>query len=590
MQTADGQTQEVEGAYVEPVQLQVGCQELWARVPDNVELITPEHLEALADLDVVLGRFYEDALSAAAERARVRERRLRRWVWDELVTPGGTRSTVYRGPDASAGLPNAAVDVLEDKRLIRAEERAGAKWYELTHDRLIEPIRRSNERFSARRRRTLLKTAVALAPILLIGLPLGIGFGVGGGKSSSGGVVVPAALTPSGLDFGVIHDPRAAQDQSLILSSGSKDQRVSLHKSGDANDFVVDSGCGDKLKARKTCTITVLFSPTRLGKRVASVRIGDSTDLEAQLTGSLGGRCGIERWAVKTLTDPDAARVDLNPKPTTIADLVRLPIPANIGSSRAAPVELSTFRVRARLVAMKLEDDQDIHLVIADPATGATMVTEFPAAACIVGATPSFQEKMNAARGALVSRCGLPSGRLFTALRGTASLTGVGFFDRIHGQNGQAPNGIELHPVLAFSADCGTAALLPDLVISSYNFILRGRRIVGSVVVANVGAVESPRTSVEVVAPVPFVPARVPVPSLAPNKSFRARLILVRPVGRTATNVVVTVDPQGRVREQNDSNNARPVIIRLPPTPPPPPLPQPEPAPLPPPVTTIIGG
>ena len=47
---------------------------------------------------------------------------------------------------------------------------------------------------------------------------------------------------------------------------------------GDANDFVVDSGCGDKLKARKTCTITVLFSPTRLGKRVASVRIGDSTD------------------------------------------------------------------------------------------------------------------------------------------------------------------------------------------------------------------------------------------------------------------------------------------------------------------------
>src|SRR5437764_359416 len=164
-----------------------------------VELLTPEHLEALADLDVVLGRFYEDALSAAAERARVRERRLRRWVWDELVTPGGTRGTVYRGPDASAGLPNAAVDVLEDKRLIRAEERAGAKWYELTHDRLIEPIRRSNERFSARRRRTLLKTAVALAPILLIGLPLGIGFGVGGGKSSSGGVVVPAALTPSGL-------------------------------------------------------------------------------------------------------------------------------------------------------------------------------------------------------------------------------------------------------------------------------------------------------------------------------------------------------------------------------------------------------
>jgi hypothetical protein len=29
-----------------------------------------------------------------------------------------------------------------------------------------------------------------------------------------------------------------------------------------------------------------------------------------------------------------------------------------------------------------------------------------------------------------------------------ARLTGVGFFDRVHGQNGGAPNGIELHPIL----------------------------------------------------------------------------------------------------------------------------------------------
>jgi hypothetical protein len=27
-------------------------------------------------------------------------------------------------------------------------------------------------------------------------------------------------------------------------------------------------------------------------------------------------------------------------------------------------------------------------------------------------------------------------------------VTGVGFFDKIHGQTGAAPNGIELHPVL----------------------------------------------------------------------------------------------------------------------------------------------
>ncbi|MSQ21739.1 MAG: DUF3761 domain-containing protein [Dehalococcoidia bacterium] len=31
-------------------------------------------------------------------------------------------------------------------------------------------------------------------------------------------------------------------------------------------------------------------------------------------------------------------------------------------------------------------------------------------------------------------------------------MTGVGFFDLIHGQRGVAPNGIELHPVLAIKA------------------------------------------------------------------------------------------------------------------------------------------
>ena len=35
---------------------------------------------------------------------------------------------------------------------------------------------------------------------------------------------------------------------------------------------------------------------------------------------------------------------------------------------------------------------------------------------------------------------------------GSATLTGVGFFDIPHGQTGVAPNAIELHPVLKFSS------------------------------------------------------------------------------------------------------------------------------------------
>jgi hypothetical protein len=33
-------------------------------------------------------------------------------------------------------------------------------------------------------------------------------------------------------------------------------------------------------------------------------------------------------------------------------------------------------------------------------------------------------------------------------------VTGVGFWDEIHGQTGVSPNGIELHPVLGFAGDC----------------------------------------------------------------------------------------------------------------------------------------
>ena len=38
----------------------------------------------------------------------------------------------------------------------------------------------------------------------------------------------------------------------------------------------------------------------------------------------------------------------------------------------------------------------------------------------------------------------------------TVTVTGFGFFDTIHGQNGVAANGIELHPILqiCFGKDC----------------------------------------------------------------------------------------------------------------------------------------
>jgi hypothetical protein len=171
--------------------------------------------------------------------------------------------------------------------------------------------------------------------------------------------------------------------------------------------------------------------------------------------------CGIERWSVKTLADPAGRALTLSPRATTIRALRNKPVPGYLGLRRNRGVERTTFRLRAKLVEMKLEDDSDIHLVIADPTrSGATMIAEFPLASCTAHATPKARVKMRRARNALIAACGPPSSS-FRRLSGTATISGVGFFDQIHGQTGVAPNGIELHPVVGFSGRCGGAPAPP---------------------------------------------------------------------------------------------------------------------------------
>jgi hypothetical protein len=59
---------------------------------------------------------------------------------------------------------------------------------------------------------------------------------------------------------------------------------------------------------------------------------------------------------------------------------------------------------------------------------------------------------MVSARRGLVRSCGSPSSGSFQLLTGTATITGVAFFDVLNGQRGVAPKGIELHPLLSFKS------------------------------------------------------------------------------------------------------------------------------------------
>jgi hypothetical protein len=179
--------------------------------------------------------------------------------------------------------------------------------------------------------------------------------------------------------------------------------------------------------------------------RAAALRARPGVVFGAEL--DPGDTQGCGGHSKKTLTDPGAASVDLSPTVDNVAALRVLDRSASgPGHPRTLP-ELTTYKVTARLVYAKLETDHDIHLVIQDPATLGTMIVEFPDPTCpVVVGTPHAAE-IAAARQALVQAIG---GTNAPRLFGTAEITGVGFFDLVHGQYGVAPNGIELHPALSF--------------------------------------------------------------------------------------------------------------------------------------------
>ncbi len=164
----------------------------------------------------------------------------------------------------------------------------------------------------------------------------------------------------------------------------------------------------------------------------------------------IGQACGTERWAVKTLSDPAAASVDFTPRSASVDELRGLPKP-NVGAStaRITGTETTTFTVDATLVRSRFEDDRDIHVVIADPSDAShTMIAELPDVGCSGAAMSTKLSEMAAAREALIAACGQSITAGVHPLSGSAKITGVGFFDLIHGQDGIAPNGIELHPVV----------------------------------------------------------------------------------------------------------------------------------------------
>ncbi len=181
----------------------------------------------------------------------------------------------------------------------------------------------------------------------------------------------------------------------------------------------------------------------------APIRSPEAVDTTPTQTGgqlTRSATCGVERWAVKTLSDPDRKRVKLQPVDATVEDLVSLKRPVPLSAARADPVELTVFRLEVRLLWLFTEADGDYHLVLASPRdTMITMIAEVPDPGCAGAAASEFGQTYAQVRQTLLDHLNAPGGEARVLVR----ITGVGFFDYRHGQRGVAPNGIELHPVLS---------------------------------------------------------------------------------------------------------------------------------------------
>jgi hypothetical protein len=146
-------------------------------------VITTDHLLQFGDIATAITQFYEDTVRDAAVSHDYPEERIH-LECSRYVTPSGKRGGIERQPQSTGRLPNDVVQMLEDEHLLRSEPRGGSRWYELAHDRLVDPIlkrREGNKDFQA------LITATEL---------LERARGSGGPERRPGESLVLGALTP----------------------------------------------------------------------------------------------------------------------------------------------------------------------------------------------------------------------------------------------------------------------------------------------------------------------------------------------------------------------------------------------------------
>lgn len=260
---------------------------------------------------------------------------------------------------------------------------------------------------------------------------------------------------------------------------------------------ILDSAVGAGTGAATAVTAAAAAKPLAPGKERWPVKVGTDTDVDkVGQSGTADGGAPAGATGVgpvqRLVVDTSVRELGAIPRPDDL-----MPATAqhpDYQQKRAAPVETTVWRVHVQVIALRLEQDGDYHLVLQDD-SGATMVAEVPLdKPNFVPPESPFSEDIAAARAAVDGQFkNAVAGMAFVqsiahldpkvvpmatfgdlkavapinidlqtiaAAAGPATLfamridptpaivTGVGFFDYDHGQTGNAPNILELHPVL----------------------------------------------------------------------------------------------------------------------------------------------
>lgn len=166
------------------------------------------------------------------------------------------------------------------------------------------------------------------------------------------------------------------------------------------------------------------------------------------------GSCGAERRDVKALLDKESSKIKWGTNKTTVKAMSKLvqlfPKDKKFDKKIRFGYEFNVYELKCRIREFRKEEDGDYHLVLMDiNDTTCTIVGEIVNPECpdlvgsqYMGAFKNTREEFEMFK--------LPKNKV---MEGVYTITGVCFFDFVHGQLGVAPNGVEIHPIMDIVTD-----------------------------------------------------------------------------------------------------------------------------------------